>query len=47
MVGEENRGWYVGATLMDYERSGIGSAVGTRRRVRKLIETAKELPPEQ
>src|SRR5215216_3234431 len=26
LVGEENRGWYVGMTLLDFERSGIGGA---------------------
>ena len=28
VIGEENRGWYVGATHLDFERSSIGSAVG-------------------
>ena len=23
LVGELNRGWYVGATLLDFERSGV------------------------
>ena len=27
-VGEVNRGWYVGATHLDFERSSIGSSVG-------------------
>ena len=45
-VGEENRGWYVGATLMDYERSGIGNSVGTQRRLKRLLDTAKKLPEE-
>lgn len=27
-VGEENRGWYVATTTLDYERSGIRHAVG-------------------
>ena len=27
VVGEVNRGWYVGMTLLDYERSGINRAV--------------------
>ena len=27
-VGEVNRGWYVGATHLDFERSSIGGAVG-------------------
>ncbi len=29
-LGEVNRGWYVGATTLDFERSNIGSAVGVR-----------------
>lgn len=39
-VGEEDRGWYVGMTLLDFERSGISSAVGTKRDVDKLIDYA-------
>src|SRR5262249_4803448 len=31
LVGEENRGWYIGATLLDFERSGVGSAASIRR----------------
>ncbi|MGE3961179.1 MAG: acyl-CoA dehydrogenase family protein [Dehalococcoidia bacterium] len=30
-VGEENRGWYVGMTLLDFERSNITGAVSARR----------------
>src|SRR6266567_3947698 len=29
-VGEENRGWYVGATLLDFERSNIRTSIGIR-----------------
>ena len=47
IIGEENRGWYVGATLMDYERSGIGSAVGTRRRVETMLKMAKDLSDDE
>ena len=36
-VGEENRGWYVGMTLLDFERSGISGSVEARRQVRRLI----------
>ncbi|HZQ39104.1 MAG TPA: acyl-CoA dehydrogenase family protein [Dehalococcoidia bacterium] len=36
-VGEENRGWYVGATLLDFERSGIGNAVGVRKQLERLL----------
>ncbi len=28
VIGEVNRGWYVGATHLDFERSSIGSAIG-------------------
>jgi alkylation response protein AidB-like acyl-CoA dehydrogenase len=37
LVGDENRGWYVGMTLLDFERSNIGGAVGARRTLRALI----------
>jgi alkylation response protein AidB-like acyl-CoA dehydrogenase len=42
VVGEVNRGWYVATTTLDFERSGIGSAVGTRQNVEELIRWAKE-----
>jgi alkylation response protein AidB-like acyl-CoA dehydrogenase len=38
MIGEENRGWYVGMTLLDYERSGIGGAIGNRQFIDRIIE---------
>jgi alkylation response protein AidB-like acyl-CoA dehydrogenase len=38
IVGELNRGWYVGMTLLDFERSNIGGAVAARRTLRRLIE---------
>ncbi|HZQ35422.1 MAG TPA: acyl-CoA dehydrogenase family protein, partial [Dehalococcoidia bacterium] len=38
VVGEVNRGWYVGMTLLDFERSNIGGAVAARRTLRRLIE---------
>ncbi len=31
VVGEVNRGWYVGATTLDFERSSIGGAVAHRQ----------------
>jgi alkylation response protein AidB-like acyl-CoA dehydrogenase len=40
-VGEINRGWYVGATHLDFERSSIGSAVGFANRLNDLIEFLK------
>jgi alkylation response protein AidB-like acyl-CoA dehydrogenase len=36
-VGEENRGWYVGMTLLDYERSNITGAVSARRSIDRLV----------
>ena len=46
LVGEENRGWYVGMTLLDFERSNIGGAVGARRTLRALMghATSGEAP---
>jgi alkylation response protein AidB-like acyl-CoA dehydrogenase len=41
-VGEENRGWYVGATLLDFERSGIGASISMRHQVNDLIAFATE-----
>jgi len=46
-IGEENRGWYVGMTLTDFERSGIGNAVGVQRILRGLLKQARTLPEEQ
>ncbi|MQA00812.1 MAG: hypothetical protein GEU80_16070 [Dehalococcoidia bacterium] len=43
-IGEEDRGWYVGMTLTDYERSGIGNAVGTQRRLEGILKQAKDSP---
>lgn len=41
-VGEINRGWYVGATHLDFERSSIGNAVGFKLRLEKLFNRVKE-----
>ncbi len=38
LVGEENRGWYVGMTLLDFERSNIIGAITSRRSIRSLLE---------
>ena len=42
LVGEENRGWYIGTTTLDFERSSIGSAVGQRLQVENMVKFAKE-----
>jgi alkylation response protein AidB-like acyl-CoA dehydrogenase len=44
MVGEENRGWYVAASTLDFERSGIDGAARTRRDLDELFEFARETP---
>jgi alkylation response protein AidB-like acyl-CoA dehydrogenase len=36
LVGEMNRGWYVGMATLDFERSAIGSVAGTRRDLEDL-----------
>tara|TARA_B100000929_G_scaffold287113_1_gene273267 strand:- start:781 stop:1953 length:1173 start_codon:yes stop_codon:yes gene_type:complete len=42
LVGEQNRGWYVGATLLDFERSGVDYSAGGRRVLEELIAYAKD-----
>ena len=46
-IGEENRGWYVGMTLTDFERSDIGSNVAVRHTLASALEHAKSAPVEQ
>ena len=41
IIGEENRGWYVGMTLLDFERSNIAGAVTIRRNLERLIDNVK------
>jgi alkylation response protein AidB-like acyl-CoA dehydrogenase len=36
MIGEENRGWYVGMTLLDFERSGV-ARTGSQRRTLEVF----------
>jgi alkylation response protein AidB-like acyl-CoA dehydrogenase len=45
LVGEENRGWYVGAALLDFERSNIASAIGLKHFVNDLLRVAQSAPP--
>lgn len=37
-VGEENRGWYVAMTTLDFERSGIGPTIKYEQALSSLIE---------
>ncbi|MED6296609.1 MAG: acyl-CoA dehydrogenase family protein [Chloroflexota bacterium] len=41
LVGEQTRGWYVGATLLDFERSGVDYSAGGRRVLEELTDYAK------
>ncbi|MBM4415570.1 MAG: hypothetical protein FJ035_04840 [Chloroflexi bacterium] len=41
VIGEVNRGWYVGMTLLDFERSNISGAVSSRRELDRLVESIK------
>jgi len=42
LLGEENRGWYMATTTLDFERSSIGGAVGGQ----KLLEDLKRFVDE-
>ncbi|MCH9009709.1 MAG: acyl-CoA dehydrogenase family protein [Chloroflexi bacterium] len=42
LVGELNRGWYVGATLLDFERSGVEYSASTKKTVEELVQFCKE-----
>ena len=42
VVGEVDRGWYVGATHLDFERSQIGAAAGLRKVFGDLVSFATE-----
>ena len=41
VLGEENRGWYVGMTLLDFERSNIAGAVHARKTLNGLVDHLK------
>ena len=43
-LGEENRGWYIGTTTLDFERSSIGNAVGIRKQLEGYLRYAGEHP---
>ncbi|WBL36147.1 acyl-CoA dehydrogenase family protein [Tepidiforma flava] len=42
VVGEINRGWYIGTTTPDFERSSIGNAVGQRQTLEYYLRYWKE-----
>ena len=41
MVGEQNRGWYVATTTLDFERSGIGRFASGKRQLEELVDLAR------
>ena len=45
MLGEENRGWYVATTLLDFERSGVGMGATARRGLDRIGAWALEAIP--
>jgi alkylation response protein AidB-like acyl-CoA dehydrogenase len=45
MLGQENRGWYVATTTLDFERSGINFSAQLRRLVEDFTVFLKTLPP--
>ncbi len=44
IVGEENRGWYVGAALLDFERSNIAGAIAHRHFINDIVAMVKSVP---
>ena len=42
IVGEENRGWYVAATTLDFERSGISRTMMSLRMYEDVLDYARE-----
>ena len=41
-VGEENRGWYVAMTLLDFERSNVASIAANQRQLELLMQIWRE-----
>ncbi|MGE5597282.1 MAG: acyl-CoA dehydrogenase family protein [Hyphomicrobiales bacterium] len=42
VLGEVNRGWYIGTTTLDFERSSIGNAVGQRQALEYYLRYARQ-----
>jgi len=42
LIGEENRGWYVGTTTLDFERSGIATGVSHELTVQDFVRYVHE-----
>jgi alkylation response protein AidB-like acyl-CoA dehydrogenase len=44
LVGEENSGWYVATSLLDFERSGAGGVGALRRDLEELVLACRGVP---
>jgi alkylation response protein AidB-like acyl-CoA dehydrogenase len=44
LLGEENRGWYIATTTLDFERSSIGGNIGIQQQIEDLIRYAGKHP---
>ena len=44
LVGEENRGWYIAATTLDFERSGINRIAAATRVLNGIVEHVRATP---
>jgi alkylation response protein AidB-like acyl-CoA dehydrogenase len=44
LLGDENRGWYLAATTLDFERSGIATSVAHQLIARDIVRFVKENP---
>src|SRR3990170_912419 len=42
LVGEENRGWYIGTATLDFERSGIATGISHSLTVRDFVQFVHE-----
>ncbi len=42
LIGEENRGWYVGAALLDFERSNVAGSVGLIHTVNDMAKYVRD-----
>jgi alkylation response protein AidB-like acyl-CoA dehydrogenase len=42
MLGDPNRGWYIGTTTLDFERSGIATSVAHQLIARDIVRYARE-----
>ncbi|MPZ24269.1 MAG: acyl-CoA dehydrogenase [Dehalococcoidia bacterium] len=45
LVGEENRGWYVGTATLDFERSGINRIISGYKTFEELVEYCRSERP--